>query len=402
MYDLIIIGGGMAAMAAAIEAGKNNKKILLIDRNDKLGRKLYATGNGRCNITNENIDYRSCYNSDNNNYFTFLEKSLGEGPYEGVMDFLDNVGIKTKSINGYVYPMSLQASAFVWTLIDKLKEYGVEVLLKTEIIDITKENGIFTVKSDNASYEASKVLFACGGRSYSRLGGTESGYRLAESLGHTITKLRPALCGLQANKIDGRLAGVRAGCRVFLCDERNNIIASEEGELQLNQNVLSGIVIFNLSSIAGKLMDKGTPLYVMIDFIPGFTEEEIKNQLIKNQNRTVLAATNTLVNDRLATAILEDMSIDRRTKTGELSGKDLDGIIGRLKGYRVDIDGVKDYETAQVTAGGVDISEINYDFSSKKTEGLFLAGEMLDIDGLCGGYNITFAILSGIKAGQSI
>lgn len=401
MYDLAIIGGGMAAMAAAIEAGKNNKKVIIIEKNEKLGKKLYATGNGRCNITNSYLDYATCYNSSDDDYISFLENSIGKEPYAEIMKFLADIAVPTKDINGYIYPMSLQASSFVWTLLDKLNEYNVETALKTQITNVTKEHKYFVVQSENDVYKAKNVLIACGGKSYVKLGGTSSGYDLAKNLGHTVKKTRPTLCGLISNSVDERLSGVRANCKVKLVND-GKLIKTETGELQLNDKTLSGIVIFNISSLAGRLIDEGKKVEVTIDFVPEYDTDAIKETFNNNNNRTILAALNTMINDKLAMVILEDLSVSKKTKVNELTNSDISAIISCLKNYKFSIDGLKDYESAQATAGGVSIDEIYDDFSSKLVRNLYFAGEVIDIDGICGGYNITFAILSGLKVGKMI
>lgn len=402
MYDLVIIGGGVSALAAAICAGKKNKKVLIIDKNEKLCKKIYATGNGRCNITNENIDYAAHYNSSNPDYISILEACIGKTPYEDIINFLDDIGIVPKTINGYVYPMSLQASSFVWALLDKIKQYNIDTKLKCMVTNIQKDKDIFIIESDKAIYNAQNILLACGGAGYKALGGTMEGYKLACELGHSIVKIYPALCGFKCKEIGDELSGVRAVCDAKLYSEDDCLIASETGELQIGNETLSGINIFNLTSKYIKQMRNNKKCYISFDFLHCFNLEDIKDKILGNPYRTIHAALNSFINDKLALSILNKLEIDRKILVSRLDKSMLDEIIYMTKKYRFNIDGIKDFENAQVTSGGVDLTEIDNNFASKRIRGLYFAGEMLDVDGLCGGYNITFAILSGIKVGKQI
>ena len=401
MQDLCIVGGGMSGMTAAITAAQMGSRVILIEKNNKLGKKIYATGNGKCNLTNKNMDYSLHFNSSNLKYETFLSASCGEDAYDKVIDFINTLGIYTTDINGYVYPTSHQASSVVWAMIDKMQELGVEIMLKTTVNNINKKENYFEIKTDDTTIKAHKVILACGGNSYSKLGGSMSGYNLAKDLGHKIISLRPCLCGLCTYENISFLSGVRVSAIAkLICN--NNIISTEKGELQFTDYGISGIMIFNLSSKAGKLLTENKDVYIELNLMPEFSEEEYDKLIDNNQSRTIVGLLNSLVNDRIASYFTEKHKLSGKEKVTNINRQCIYEILNDLKKFTVRIKSTKDFENAQVSAGGVDISQINEDtFMSRLISDLYITGEMLDIDGLCGGYNITFAILSGLKAGYS-
>ncbi len=400
MYDLAIVGGGMSGISAAIAAASRGKKVIIIEKNKKLGRKLYATGNGRCNITNSFISYDKNYNSHSDDYVEFLTKALGESPFTLVEDFISMLKIKTKTINGYVYPLSLQASSFVWTLIDKLNELNAEVLLNQTVTSIQKNDLTFSITTDKDNITAKNVLLATGSSSYPDLGGSDYGYILAKDMNIDMINPRPALCSLRTKEKIEVLMGVRCNCVASLCT-KDNIISKETGELQFTKDSLSGILIFNLSSKCGSILDKGNRAYISIDLISDYDKDYIVKD-IAACNRNILAFLNTYINDKMAAYILDMLQIDKKAIASSLTDDTANILINALKNLRFEIVSTNDFSNAQVAAGGIKLEELNYDFSAKKINGLYVTGELADIDGLCGGYNITFAILSGLKAGSAI
>lgn len=412
MYDLCIIGGGAAGVSAAIKAAKRGKKVVLVEKNSKLCKKLYATGNGRCNITNTKLDIKASeeyadilskvYNSSNKHFVDYIMSWLGANLYKDIMDFVKEIGVETKEINGYVYPESLQASAFVWALIDALKKYDVEIVLKATIKEILKKDGCFCVKLADNNIVAKKLLIATGGKSYKSLGGDDFGYGIAKSFSHSIIKVRPSLCGIVTDENLKEVSGVRASGKATLYDKNNICYGEEYGELQLTDSGISGIMIFNLSSKCGELLCTDKKPYICLDFIPERSVQEIVNSVRDKGYRTILGNMNSFVNDKLASRIIKDEGYDPGTITDKLEDADIFRLVSQFKKYIFNVNKLRDYESAQVCAGGVEISELDSNFMSNIIDDLYFAGEVIDIDGVCGGYNITFAILSGIKVGLSI
>lgn len=422
MYDLCVIGGGMSGMTTAITAARAGKKVVIFDKNKKLGKKLYATGNGRCNLTNMNIDIGRDFNSSYVKYEEFLNKAFGDKLSSGeVIDFFNSIGVPTVHIdNTYVYPASMQASTVVWALIDALQRYGVDIVLDTEINEINYNkdslDSVFEVCYDNKKVYSKKLVLANGSKAYMTLGGSSIGYALAKSFGHSIIPLRPALCGLVTEEDLSHISGVRAKAKAALFkDECDKPIATEVGEVQVTDYGLSGIMMFNLSSKVGTLLEAKEKPIVGVNFLACIEEqnnlsqinvsdnETLRNIYNTSKDRTVLGFLNSLVNDKLASYVCDLQGIDKKAKVSDLSEDEVNRLILGLGDFKVHIRGTKDFENGQVCAGGVDISEINpIDFSSKICSGLYIVGELLDIDGLCGGYNLTFAVLSGIAAGKAI
>lgn len=402
MYDLCIIGGGASGMSAAIAAAQRGLKVIILEKNKKLGKKLYATGNGKCNVSNSIMDFNLKYNSSSKHYTEFLEKCLGITPYEQVKEYLESLGVLTYDVNGYCYPKASQASSVVWAMQDRLKEYSVVTALMQEISGILSKDGSFIIKCKDGQITASQIVLACGGRSYPSLGGSTDGYKFAKSFGHTIVPIRPSLCGLITEYALTDIAGVRVSAEASLNDENGTVIAAETGELQINSYGLSGIMIFNLSAKAGAMLDSGRKVYVTVNLIPGIADCDIKKIYVSSLGRTVTGFLNGLVNDKLASYFINRYRLDRKALLRDIDKGTAAKLISELRAFKLEVTGLNDYDSAQVCAGGVDIEEIYPDtMMSRKVPGLYITGELLDIDGLCGGYNLTFAILSGIRAGMS-
>lgn len=417
MYDLCVIGGGACGMAAAIASGKRGKRVIIIEKNAKLGKKLYASGNGRCNITNKglygfanSLEYEryisEVYHSSYDDYVGFLAAAIGNAPYKDVIGFLDEIGVYTREINGYVYPASMQASAFVWALIDALKKYGVEVVLKTEVRHIETCDGQYEVDVNDGVIRAKNVLIACGGKSCSSLGGSSGGYILAGDFSHEVVSVRQTLCGMVTKEQLTDAAGVRvyarAGIALSESEASDDIQKCEEGEIQITDYGLSGIMIFNLSSLCGRLLDEGRKPFLILDFVPFYDEDMLVREIMKNGNRTILGGLNSYVNDKLAAYLIKRADLKPKEEICTMAEDDIKRLIKLAKSCRFHIERLNDFDSAQACAGGVALNLLNHSFMSKLHKGLYFAGEVVDIDGICGGYNITFALLSGIRVGMSI
>lgn len=400
MYDLCVVGCGAAGMSAAITAARQGLKVIIIEKNKKPGKKMYATGNGRCNLTNMDFNFLRDYRSSHTLYEDFLKHILGERPEQRIVEFLDSIGILTYEQDGYLYPNSLQASSVVWSMVDALKFLNVKMEFKAQIASITRENSCFEIKWQNGQIRASQVVLACGSMAYPSLGGCEDGYHLAKKMGHSIEDVRPALCGLITMEDVSVISGVRTPASAKLLDSSGNVLAGETGELQVTDYGVSGIMIFNLSSLAGAMLKRGETPKISFDFL-GDMEEKLQEALSRFSNRTVIGVLNGFLNDKIATYFTELCGIKRETLSKELDSTMRDLLVQTLKGYIVTIKGMKDFDSGQVCAGGVELEDIiPQTMESKIVENLFIAGELLDIDGRCGGYNLTFAILSGINAGK--
>jgi len=397
MFDVCIVGAGAAGLSAAITLSKTGKSIVVLDSNEKAGKKLYATGNGRCNLTNEYMEYENCYHSENEKYVEFLKNVMSDEPNKTVVDFYSTLGISTVSKEGYVYPKSLQASSVVWAMLDGITD-NTSIKYKSRVQSISPENGMYCVNTSKETIKAKTVILACGSNAYESLGGSKSGYELASMLGHKVIKVRPALCGVKIKENIDSISGVRTNAKVTLVVD-NQAIFEENGEVQFTKDSLSGIVIFNLSSLAGKALDEHKNVKVRINLLSDIEHSNIKY----TSNRNLLGILNGYINDKLAGYIINKNNWNAKSKDIEELNKILPICENEMRTLEFEVVNVCDWEHAQVCAGGVDLDEIDGNtMESRLNKNLYIIGELLDIDGKCGGYNLTFAILSGIKAGEHI
>ena len=395
---------------AAICAAREHASVTILEHNDRPGRKLLASGNGKCNLTNHNFDkgLEAYYNSADKKYNLFLSELFkSKHPDKEITDFLFSIGIVTYDADSYVYPRSLQASSVMWAFTDMINNLGINVMCKTCVEEVNNKDNVFEIKTDKETIFASNVVLACGGAGYKSLGGSFYGYELAGKLKIKTTDLRPSLCGLVTKNDLKALSGVRIKALAGISDDTGKEIkgVQEEGEIQFTDYGISGIMIFNLSGIVGKLISSGKKAFVNIDFLPDYDDKIIIDLFESNNYRKPKAILNSMINDKLAGYIIDDALSEYKVKNpDELNNKELlKKIIRKLHSFTLEIKELKDFENAQVTAGGIELDEINpHDMSIKKYDGLYAIGEMTDIDGICGGYNLTYAFLSGIRAGEGI
>ncbi|MFI3326171.1 MAG: aminoacetone oxidase family FAD-binding enzyme [Clostridia bacterium] len=401
LYDVIVVGAGASGLVAAIHSA-DNKKVLLVEANAKIGKKLLATGNGKCNLSNKNIDI-SHYYGDNSQTKGILQNF----PCEKICDFFEEIGIKTfADVQGRVYPKSEQALTVVKTLSDICSEKNVDCKLNFEVEDIKKEDGIFTLYSSNGEYICGKkVILSVGGKASPKLSGSLKGYDLAQKLGHSVTDLYPVLTGFTSDeKYLKALSGVRAKCTASLV-KNNQILKSEKGEVIFGKNSVSGICVFNLSIIGAKeLVNKGK-FSLDLDLCD-ITHDEIVNYITKLiKIRPFMKSgdlLNGLVNMKLGYEIIKMCKIDNLLEAERLKESQIENIAFKLKHFRVSVKGLKSYEDAQLTSGGVPLKEVDtITMQSKICPNLYITGEVLNIHGDCGGYNLHFAWATGIIAGKS-
>lgn len=420
IYNAIIAGGGASGIVAAIKAAEKIKQntsgkqsneapgVLIIDKNKKLGRKLYATGNGRCNISNAHFDI-SCYNSSQE-FFPY--EIINNDSYRRVNDFFFELGVPSTDTNGYFYPMSLQASTVVWSLSDRIKSLGIEVRLKEEVTGITgiknvsiDGENLFKVTTDKGTYQCRNLIISTGGSSYESLGGSDTGYKLLETTGHRMIPVYPALCKLKCSRNISGMNGLRTAAEARLTVDDIEY-GHEQGELQISGEYLSGIMIFNLSSQAVRCLHEGHKVKIYISLVPELTEEEIEKIIINsksaNGDRTVFACLNGMLNERAVQYVM-DIAGEENRPVKNITDKEAAALAHTIKNLEFDITGHGDYSEAQVVSGGADTSYFNpVTMESKLLDGLFVTGEALDVDGICGGYNITWAVITGMAAGEGI
>lgn len=389
--DVIIVGAGASGLMAGICAARHGKKVLIIDRMAKAGKKIYATGNGKCNYTNTQYDYDS-YRGEN---VDIVSEVLAKFSYENTIDFFEELGILAKNKDGYIYPYSEQASSVVEVMLMELDNLGVKILLEENVQKIIKNNEVYMVVTDKNKHICSKVILATGGMASPKLGSNGSGYALAESLGHSIVKPNKALVQLKTKGKEYKsLSGVRIQGKVTMYIEGEEI-RTNYGEFVFTDYGISGIPIMQLSRYAAVGLSNNKKVRIELDFYPDIDDKELL-VLLRNRQKNCYYKDNYelligMINNKLAAYI------DRKS-----NGR-LEAMIRYMKKLPMEIVDTNSWDNAQVTAGGVSTKEIDYHtMESKVSKGLYITGELMDIDGTCGGYNLQWAWATGYIAGNNI
>lgn len=400
MKRVVVIGGGASGLIAAIMASRQGAKVTLLEKNKQVGKKLLVTGNGRCNFTNRNQQL-SHYRSRNPE---LAEKVLEAFPAEETVRFFEELGIMVKDRAGYLYPNSGQASSIAEVLRLEAQRLQVKTACNTEVLSVKKEKEIFLVKTEGWIYEADAVILACGSKAAPETGSTGDGYRFAGLMGHQVITPLPALTGLYAvDKDCGKLSGVRMDAKVRLLID-NALCVEEEGEVQFTSYGLSGIPVFQVSRYVSRALEDQKTCEIKLDFCPSCTSEQVIQMLRQKQehtgNRTGTDVLLGMFPEKLSQVLLERAGISQKKKGREWKETDYRQLAEQIKGIKFTISRCRGYEQAQVCTGGVPLTELNVSsMESKLVPGLYLAGELLDVDGACGGYNLQWAWSSGCLAG---
>ncbi len=396
---VIVIGGGASGIIAAIKASEVSD-VTIIEGNSKIGKKILVTGNGRSNFWNESISERN-YNEESHEFLKDILPIKNE-----VYNFLTNsLGITPTNKNGYLYPRSKTASSITTVLEKRLKRNNIEIIYNLKVTKIANENNNIKIElSDNTTMTCDKLIIATGGKAASKTGSDGSGYNLLKELDIEVTPVLSALVPLIINdKTRLDWSGVRTDAKLSVY-ENNKIIKEELGELQLTNTGISGIVTFNISGLIASLLENKKQFEVYIDFLPEiedistFLDEKNKNANPENIEELL----ETMINYKLLNSLISNCRINKNQKWTELSQEDKKKLISTLKKYKINISRTEDFEKAQVTRGGVCLNEITSNFSLKKYSNIKVIGEILNVDGICGGYNLAFAFISGYIAGSSI
>ncbi len=399
-YDICIIGAGPAGLAAAIESSRRGLSCLLLDRNKKPGKKLYATGNGRCNLCNEHYD-RDCYYGSDFASEIIYKRNLRDF----VTAYMDGLGIKTVSKNGYYYPMSMQASAVVWALRDAAVMNGVEIISDSEVSAVEDKGDKYIISySGGKTALASSVILATGSPSAPELGAAsyETLYSLFESLKLKYEPFSPCLGPVAVKEDMNPVAGVRCDAEISLhiAEQR------ERGELQITAGGISGIVVFNMNEYMKEQAHNGHNT-IHINLLPDITHDEFISRFNTfrktSPNRKVLGFLNGFLNDKLALYHLNRLKEDGSVKDDVNVSESEAGLIYRaLTDWRLSIGGFNDETRSQASAGGIATSQIDpKDMHIIDRRELYAVGETTDVLGKCGGYNISYALYTGFLAGRA-
>ncbi len=403
MYDVIVIGGGASGMVAAIEASNRNKKVLLIEQNNKLGNKIYATGNGRCNLANSYIDDNS-FRGDNPDFYNQVISCFG---YSNTLDYFKELGLYTTTLNDtYIYPASKQASSVVRSLTKRIDHYRVEVLLESSVSSVVLEDDTYICTVNNETYTSRNVIISTGGISSLKSSDKMMAYEWAKKLGHSVIKPLPALVPLNATEPlnFNKVAGVRVSSNARLYIEDAEVYC-EGGELQLTNTGLSGIMIFTMSRYAIKALDSKKKVHIVCDFSPDGCKLEDVIEVANNCRyyMNLIDVYEGFLDYKLAYEIIKIAGYTPESKASKYNKSDFEKIDSLIHSMAIPIVGYQDFTKSQVTCGGIDTREIDPDtMESKIHKGLYFTGEVLDVDGNCGGYNLMWAWATGYIAGTKV
>ncbi|MBO4894271.1 MAG: aminoacetone oxidase family FAD-binding enzyme [Clostridia bacterium] len=398
-YDVIIIGGCASGLAAAINAHRiyPELSVAVIEKLPRVGKKILATGNGRCNLSNEQAEkfVYHIYTNDG-----FAAKVLKKCSVKNTLVFFSSLGLKTYTDGeGRIYPLSNTAAS----VLDALRAHldGIDIITGVAVNEIKKQKSGFVL---NGEYRCEKLIMAAGGKASPSQGSDGSGYALAGGLGHTVTKLYPALVPLTADPaVTKPLKGVRIHKAKIGLYKNEELIGSSYGEILFTDGGISGIAAMETASAFEKNKEKGADIYASIDLVPEIDDIGVFLAALCRENKRDFDALLTgLMPKAAGIAVLKACGLYSASKSiDELKKKDIENIVNTIHNFRIKVTGTKGFTNAQVTSGGVSVKEINpATMESRVCENLFFAGEIIDVDGPCGGFNLQWAWSSGLIAGR--
>jgi len=413
-FDVAIIGAGPAGMMVALIAAESGAKVVLIEKNRHLGKKLLLTGNGRCNITNAEFNLRELVKNYNNGEFLFHAFSLF-GP-ERAIKFFEGLGVKTKTEKDKrVFPKSNKAEEVLEALNKHLEKNKVQIIYNSEIVGINhKGKKINKIILSDQKIEAKKYIICTGGKSYSSTGSDGVGYKLAEKLGHTIVEPMPALSPIKIKEEwIKKLQGMGLEDTKISVFKNKKRLAQEDGEVMFTHFGISGPAVLNISGIVGSLLEKSagngwdpSDTKICIDLFPLLNPAELKmgieDMLKKHANKSLKNILSAFVPERFAEVLLDTVGLDKDKIANNMSKVEKEIIVKTLKNIELTAEDVLGFEQAIVTRGGVSLKEIDdKTMKSKIIDNLFFAGEIIDVDGKTGGFNLQICWSTGYLAGKS-
>ncbi len=413
MTRVLVIGGGAAGMLAAITAARNGAQVVIFEKNEKLGKKLFITGKGRCNVTNA-CDRNDLFRNVTANS-RFLFSAFDSFDNVALMDFFENLGLKLKIERGKrVFPESDRSSDVIKALKCEIERLGIDVRYNTEVSGLSCDEGCWCVKTGNSHdkklYEkGNAVIVATGGLSYASTGSTGDGYEFAKEFGHTVTKLVPSLVGIEtAEAFPGELQGLSLK-NVTLCleNEKGKKVYSELGEMLFTHYGISGPLALSASSYIADMFAKDKrPGRLYIDLKPGMSAEELDSRLLKDfskeMNKSFRNSLDALLPQSLIQVIVDLSGIDPDKKVNSVTREERQTLVGLLKHLELTVSGLRDFNEAIITKGGVNVKEIDPGtMESKLCPGLYFAGEVMDLDAVTGGFNLQIAWSTGYAAGKA-
>lgn len=406
MYDLIVVGAGAAGMMAAIIAARDDKKVLVLEKLQQIASKLKATGGGRCNLTNtlSNEDFMKKFGRDGR----FMQDALKDFNHNDLIDFFKDIGVETHAPDGFrVFPTSHSSSTIITALQEKMKALHVEVLNSQKVQHILSDkNKVIGVKTNTSSFMAKNVVIATGGLGYPVLGAEGDGYEMAKELGHKVTQLSPAMMPLKTKEV--WVANCRADtiAKVQMkVDMKKHKRLKAIGDLIFTKSGIRGPVVLDFAREVTPLLSKYDEIPILMNLTKGMNEQEItthlKNESCKGLHVDILQLLCTLLPKSLSLELLKMSNIDKNSSYSKLAGLNKEKLINLLAWTPLTINGHDGFKMAMITRGGINLKEINpKTMQSKMIAGLYFCGEVMNLDGPCGGYNLQWSFSSGFLAGK--
>jgi predicted Rossmann fold flavoprotein len=407
-YDVIVIGAGASGLIAAIQAAKNNQRTLLLEKLSQIGTKLKSTGGGRCNLSNtlDNVDFMQSFGKNGR----FITTALNQFDYKKLMNFFKELGVDTHIPDGFrIFPITHNSTTIINALEKELQRLNVTIICDSKVKNIlTKEDKIIGLKTNNKTFYTKNIILATGGLGYPSLGSTGDGHKIATNIGHNITALHPAMMPLktketwQSNCTANTIA--KSIIKVNIPNNKKLNKLKATGDLIFTKNGIRGPVVLDFAREITPYLDKYKEVPILINMVKGMNESDIVNHIKKislNNNRTIIAHLSTILPKNVSIEFCKLNNVDINSTFKSIKGENKNKLIKMIASTPLTIIGHDGFKKAMITRGGINLKEIDPNtMQSKFISGLYFCGEILDLDGPCGGYNLQFAFSSGYLAGK--
>ncbi len=397
-----VIGGGASGMIASIFLAREGIEVVLLEKNDKLGKKLFITGKGRCNLTND-CEIEEMFDNVVHGK-KFVRSAIYGFTPQDTMAFFEGLGLKLVVERGNrVFPMSQKSSDVIKVLEREMKNVGVQVVLGCDVTSIKKKESSFEIETNSRRFFADKVVVATGGMSYPSTGSTGDGYKFAKSFGHKIVEPRQALVAIATKENVSSLQGISLkNVRLEAYDANGKQLASEFGEMLFTSRGVSGPIALSVSSY----INRSSGVKLSLDLKPALDEKTLDARILRDfderKNQDLKNVTRALLPERLNLFVLKAVGINENKKANEVTKEERTRLVKTIKNLTFRVEGLHSFNEAIITSGGVDLKDVTPSCESKLCEGLYIVGEALDIDALTGGFNLQLAFSSGVVASRSI